>query len=143
MIKFFEGKFGRIFIVRLPTDGDLLKSIEEFAEKVGVKAGVLWVVGAVKKAVVKYYSQEEKKYLKISLDLPLEILSCTGNISRFKGKTIAHIHLVFGDKEGKTFGGHLDEGTIIFSAEMFLLEVKDVVLEREYDKVTGLNLFKV
>jgi len=56
---------------------------------------------------------------------------------------MAHVHLVLGDKEGKTFGGHLDEGTTIFSAEMFLLEVKNIVLEREYDEVTGLNLFKI
>jgi len=54
--KSFEGALGRIFVVRLPTDGDLLKSIEDFAEKVGVEAGVLWVVGAVRKAVVKYYN---------------------------------------------------------------------------------------
>ena len=141
--KSFEGALGRIFVVRLPTDGDLLKSIEDFAEKVGVEAGVLWVVGAVRKAVVKYYNQKEKKYSKISLDFPLEILSCTGNISKFKGKIMAHVHLVLGDKEGKTFGGHLDEGTTIFSAEMFLLEVKNTVLEREYDEVTGLNLFKI
>ncbi|RLG91915.1 MAG: DNA-binding protein [Candidatus Hecatellales archaeon] len=143
MASFLEGSLGRIFVVRLPTDGDLLKTIEGFAGEMGVEAGVLWVIGAVRKAVIKYYNQEEKKYSRISLNKPLEILSCIGNISKLEGKIIAHVHLVLGDKDGKTFGGHLDEGTKIFSAEMILLEVKNVVLERVYDEVTGLNLFNL
>lgn len=140
---FAEASPGRLFAVRLPYDGDLLESIRDFAVRVGVETGVLWVIGAVKKASVSFYNQEEKTYSKHSFDEPLEILSCIGNIAKLKGETFAHAHIVLGDKNGRTYGGHLEKGTTVFSAEMFLLELKGVTLNREYDETTGLNLFKL
>jgi len=140
---FAEASPGRFFAVRLPYDGDLLESIRGFAVRVGVEAGVLWVIGAVKKASVSFYNQAEKTYSKHSFEEPLEILSCIGNIAKLKGETFAHAHIVLGDKNGRTYGGHLEKGTIVFSAEMFILELKGVTLNREYDETTGLNLFKL
>jgi predicted DNA-binding protein with PD1-like motif len=53
---FAEASPGRLFAVRLPYDGDLLESIRDFAVRVGVETGVLWVIGAVKKASVSFKS---------------------------------------------------------------------------------------
>lgn len=134
---------GRLFAVRLPYGGDLLNSIKSFAEEAGIESAVLWVIGAVGRAEVSFYDQARKTYVKHSFNQPMEILSCTGNIAKLKGEIFVHTHIVLGDREGRAFGGHLEGGTIIFSAEMFLLELKGVSLSREYDKVTGLNLLKL
>ena len=73
----------------------------------------------------------------------MEILACIGNVSKLKGETLIHAHIVLGDSEGRAYGGHLERGTIIFSAEMFLVKLEGLTLNREYDEVTGLNLFKL
>ena len=143
MIAHVKGSPGRLIVGRLPHDGDLLSSIRQLAEENGVKAAVFWVIGAVKRARVTFYSQAEKAYRTAEFNMPLEILSCIGNIGQLKGETAVHAHLVLGDEKGAAYGGHLEKGTIIFSAEIFLLEVEDATLTREYDEVTGLNLFKL
>ena len=138
-----EAKPGRILVFRLPYEGDLLTSIREAVEQAGVETGVFWIIGAVKKAHISFYNQAGKEYLRREFDRPMEILACTGNVAKLKGETLIHAHLVLGDEEGKAFGGHLEKGTIIFSAEMFLVELEGLTLTREYDEVTGLNLFKL
>lgn len=140
---FAEASLGRLFVVRLPHGGDLLESIKGFAVERGVEAGVLWVIGAVRKASISFYDQAEKSYVKQSFEEPMEILACTGNIGRLKGETLVHAHITLAKRNGETVGGHLEEGTTIFSAEMFLLELKNVALNREYDETTGLNLFRL
>jgi predicted DNA-binding protein with PD1-like motif len=126
----------------LAHDADLLTSIREFADREGIGSGMFHLIGAVKKATLSFYDQQVKKYVNISLNRPLEVLSCVGNVGKLDGKTVIHAHVTLSDGEGKAYGGHLSEGTTIFSAELFLIELKGVSLEREYDTVTGLNLFK-
>lgn len=53
-----------------------------------------------------------------------------------------HAHIVLSDSKGRTFGGHLLPGTVVFAGEVFMLELPGIKLEREYDQETGLNLFK-
>ena len=140
---FSQASQGRIYVCRFDYEADLLESIKRFVEEKNIGAAFFIVIGAVKKARLNYYNQEEKRYLEILVDKPLEIASCMGNIAKMDGKTIVHAHIVFSDKEGKTYGGHLASGTIIFAGEMVLVELKDIELRRKYDEVTGLNLFNL
>ncbi|MFQ6127189.1 MAG: PPC domain-containing DNA-binding protein [Candidatus Heimdallarchaeota archaeon] len=128
---------------RLNYESDLLDSIRRFADEKDVKFAVFFVLGAVEKARFSFYDQEKKRYLEDEIDEPMEVLSCIGNISKMKGETIVHGHIVLSNREGRSYGGHLRKGTIVFSAELFIMELERTVLEREYDEVTGLNLFKL
>lgn len=138
-----EVKRGREFIERIEYGKDLLRSLEGLARERGIKSGVLMAIGALQRARLKYYNQEEKEYVAISIDEPMELLSCIGNISTFKGKIIVHCHVVLADRNGRAYGGHLDYGTIVFSCEVYLSELKGIELERKYDYVTGLNLLNI
>lgn len=142
-MRFSEGSLGRFFVCRLNYESDLLDSIRRFADEKGVKVAVFFVLGAVKKARFSFYDQEEKRYLEHEIDEPMEVLSCIGNISKMKEETIVHGHIVLSNRKGRSYGGHLRNGTIVFSAELFIMELEGTVLEREYDEVTGLNLFKL
>ena len=143
IMRFSEGSLGRFFVCRLNYESDLLDSIKGFADDKGVKVAVFFLLGAVKKARFSFYDQEEKKYVEDEIEEAMEVLSCIGNIAKMKGETIVHGHIVLSDRKGKSCGGHLRNGTIVFSAELFIMELKGTVLEREYDEVTGLNLFKL
>ncbi len=134
---------GREFIEKVEYGKDLLRALENLVRKNEVSAGVLMAIGAVQKASFKYYDQERKEYIKIVINEPLELLSCIGNISSFKGEPLIHCHATFANKNGEVYGGHLDYETIVFSCEVYIKEFKDVKLERKYDQITGLNLLDI
>lgn len=134
---------GRVFVLRPEHGEDLLKSIEEAVERLGVRAGVFWAIGAVRRACVSYYDQRRKRYVKLTLDMPMEIASCIGNVSELGGERVIHAHITLADRDGKAYGGHLESGTEVFSGEVFLIELRGPPPTRIYDERTGLNVLKV
>ena len=133
-----EYQMGRVFMGCFDHDEDLLQAIESYADTKGIRTAQIRVIGAVKKAVVAYYDQDKKEYFDEKFDQPLEILSCIGNISLKDGKPIAHLHVIFGDENGDTMGGHLRPGTPVFFAELLILELSGPELHRGFDEATGL-----
>ncbi len=134
-------RLGRTFLCRLKHDSELVRSIIDFAKEKKVKMAIFTLVGAVKQARLAYYDQARHEYQKIELDRPLEIASCSGNLSLKGGKPFAHVHAVLADKAGKTYAGHLIKATV-FAAELHLQELLGKKLEREYDQTTGLALWE-
>jgi hypothetical protein len=136
-----EAKEGRSFIFRLEHGKGLLEQVKDVAERLGIRAGVFHAIGAVMKARLRYYDQEEKRYREIELNRPLELVSCLGNISTYEGEVFVHSHAALADEKGTVYGGHLAEGTIVFAGELYVKELVGIELRRKYDEVTGLNLF--
>lgn len=69
-----------------------------------------------------------------------EITSLVGTIS-VNG---VHLHMAISDKEGKSFGGHLKEGTIIHpTAEVVIGEDGRATYTRELDEETGFPELKI
>ena len=143
MLSVIEVKQGRVFIGKLPYESDLLKAVKEVAEKHSIRSAVFFIIGSVKKARLAYYHQIAKRYLDYYIEKPTEIISCIGNIAELEGQVFPHAHIVLSDSEGRTYGGHVLEGTIIFAAEIYVVELRDVALRRVYDEVTGLKLFQL
>jgi len=82
----------------------------------------------------------------ITFEKPLEILAISGNITEVEGKLRVHAHIILSYVEGygiKVVGGHLLEGCIIFGfAEVFIIEMEDVEMKKEFDEETKtLQLF--
>lgn len=138
-----EYKSGRVFAGRLQHNSDLLQDILDFASREGIKAAFFSALGAVQKVTLAYYHQDAKKYEDITFNEHLEVVACFGNISVKDGQPHIHAHGVFTDKKGKSIGGHIQPGTIIFAGEIFLQEIVGEPLNREYDEVTGLFLWKI
>ncbi len=137
------GKYsaGRRFVGRLPYGQDLTAVLESFCIRNEISAAVFFLIGAVSKATLGTYDQAQQVYATFTAEGNLEILSCTGNISFKDGKPFVHAHMVLAGEGGKTIGGHLFPGTIVFAGEMHMLELIGPSLVREYDRVTGLMLW--
>lgn len=134
-------------IGRLPHNGDLLEELNAFCIEKDVRTGWISLIGAVKKIKLGFYNQQEQKYIlsdekNAQNDRPLEIASCTGNISIKEGKPFVHLHIVVSDEEDKAFGGHVMPGTIIFAGEFMIHSFEGEELVREFDAETGLPLWK-
>ena len=136
-------KSRELFMGKLNHGGDLLEEITDICRKKNVQLGRIEAVGAVQKACLAFYNQQTHEYQPVIIDQPLEITSLVGNISLKEGTPMVHAHVTLSDKTGKTHGGHLASGTVIFACE-FILEVFDgPIFERGFDEETSLPLWTI
>jgi predicted DNA-binding protein with PD1-like motif len=138
----FEYSANKELIVRISYDADLIQSITELARSKAIRAGSFTAIGALKRATLGYYDQNNHEYREMKIDSPHEVASCVGNISLKDGKPFVHAHAVLADEMGNTKAGHLFEG-IVFAAEVHLRQLEGPRLERKYDEMTHLSLWDV
>jgi predicted DNA-binding protein with PD1-like motif len=138
-----EFTLGRRFVGRLPHGKDLITSIEDFCKASSIKMAIFSVIGAVSSATLGAYDQKQQVYATFTQDGPLEIVSCTGNVSLLDQDPVIHAHVVLGTLEGKTIAGHIFSETILYAGEIDLQELTGIPLERAYDDTTGLMLWKI
>ena len=131
---------GRIFFARLDHGEDIISQITDLVEENGIRTGALSAIGALSRTELGYYDQLSHEYCQISLEEPMELASCSGNISMRDGRPLVHTHAVLSDRTGRTRGGHLTSGTI-FAAELYLQELSGLPLKRVPDSITGLKLW--
>jgi len=139
-----EGMIEEVYVFRLEEDMDLLKEIVRIAREKRIESGILMAIGALKCARFGFYIGGKDVYKYMELDKHLELLSCVGNISLRDGEPLVHAHIVLGDEEGRTYGGHLTEGTVVSpTVELHILKVGGLSLTRHFDARTGLTLLSV
>ena len=138
-----EFKPGRRFIGRVPYGKDLITSITDFCIELSVRMATFSVIGAVSSVTMGAYDQKQQVYVTFTQEAPLEIVTCTGNVSLMDGEPVVHAHIVLGDLQGKTIGGHLFSETILYAGEIDLQELTGKPMERAHDDTTGLMLWNV
>lgn len=131
----------KIHLIKLEKGEDLLETILNYVKEKNIGAGFLMGIGALAKAKIGYFDTEKKRYLE-NIIQEVELISCMGNIAINKEsqEPIAHIHIAIADKQGRSFGGHLNEGSIVsVTAEIYLVETRPFVY-RKKEEETGLHL---
>ncbi|MBF0447495.1 MAG: DNA-binding protein [Magnetococcales bacterium] len=129
------------FMGRLEHGADLLEALNKFCIDEHISLGRVEAIGAVKKAALGYYDQDEKCYRYFEIDRHLEILNLVGNISLKDGKPFVHAHVTLADEAGRAFGGHLIPGTPIFACEAIIQAFDGPQLHRKTEPITGLPLW--
>lgn len=138
-----QAKCGRVLIGKLEHGADLLDEITGICRDAGIRLGRVQAIGAVRKARLACYDQQNKTYEFFDLDEPLEILSLAGNISIRDGQPMVHAHVVLSNGAGETFGGHLAAGTVVFAGECIVEELSGQEYVRRHDETTGLPLWDI
>lgn len=121
----------KTFALRLKPNQDLKASLKEFAAQKQLKAGfILTAIGSLKRVELRFANQD----VTTTLEGKFEILSLNGTLST----SGIHLHIAIADCEGKTIGGHLTEGCLIYTtAEIVIGESDEFVFSRETDAETG------
>ncbi len=121
----------KVFALRLKPDQDLRQSLKTFAEEQNIKAGfILTAIGSLKQATIRFANQS----VSTALLNKFEILSLNGTLAT----TGVHLHICISDKEGKTIGGHLDNGCIVYTtAEIVIGASEEFTFIRTIDEQTG------
>jgi len=133
---------GRRLLGRLAKGEDLLAGLEQRGAAAGIKLGAVRAIGAVSRARFGYYHQTERRYAFLEFSEPLEILALLGNVSLKDGQVMVHAHVTLADAQGRAWGGHLAEGTLVFACEYEIQEyLGEKPLARALDEETGLFLW--
>jgi predicted DNA-binding protein with PD1-like motif len=115
---------------RLRPGADLRKEIQSFVAEHGIKAG--WIscgVGSLTDYNIRFANQPDGS----TGSGHFEIVSLTGTVS-VNG---SHIHISVSDSTGRTIGGHLLEGTRVYTtAEIVIQESDEFTFTREKDGST-------
>ena len=123
--------------MRLQPGADLKQSLLQYCCDREIDAAcVLSCVGSLRRAAIRFADRSEATIL----EEKLEIVSLVGTLSRFG----AHLHVAVADGEGRVTGGHLADGSQIYTtAEIAIGVLADVVFSREPDPVTGYRELKI
>lgn len=143
MATYREVSHARCVMGRLAHGKDLLEELTSVAAELGVRLGRVEAIGAVRRARLGFYNQEEREYGFFEIDRPMEIASLVGNVSLKEGKPMVHAHVTLADDGGAAVGGHLAPGTIVFACEFVMEVLEGEEFARSRDDATGLPLWRM
>jgi uncharacterized protein len=108
----------KILPLRLKPSQDLRQSLKDFVQTQNIEAGfILTAIGSLKQAAIRFAAREEIT----TLHDKFEILSLNGTVAN----TGVHLHIAISDRNGKTIGGHLTDGCIIYTTAEIVIGVSE------------------
>ncbi|MEH1780978.1 MAG: PPC domain-containing DNA-binding protein [Nostoc sp.] len=127
----------KVFAIRLKPHDDLRQSLKNFVKQKNIKAGfILSAIGSLEEAKIRFANQD----ISTVLTDKFEIIALNGTIAT----TGVHLHIAISDREGKTIGGHLDDGCIIYTtAEIVIGASEEFTFNRIFDQETGYQELEV
>ncbi len=139
-MKSIERNVSRVIIGKLNPGEDLIDGITEMVIKYDLNAGLVNVIGALKKCTLGFFNIETSEYKFTTLEEDLELISCMGNIAHSNTGPIIHLHVSVGREDYSILGGHLSQPSIIsVTGEVYIYEINDK-LKRAIDPQFGLSL---
>lgn len=121
----------RTLTLRLRPGQDLRQELLRAVEVEGLEAAaIVTCVGSLRRASLRFANQAEGAAVE---GHTLEIVSLVGTLSTHG----SHLHLAVSDETGRTVGGHLLDGSEVYTtAEVVLVALDDVRFRREVDPDT-------
>lgn len=117
--------------MRLRPGQDLHVELERWAKEHRVTAAcIVTAVGSLTRASLRYANREHATVL----EGHFEVTSLVGTLS----DTGSHLHITVADEDGRTYGGHLMEGSAVYTTmEIVVGRLPGVVFTRELDPTYG------
>jgi len=118
-------------VLRLKPGEDLYRALQAYAESNGIEAAsIVTGLGSLTDASLRLANESETS----QWHGHFEIVSLSGMVS----KKHTHIHMAISDGDGKTVGGHVKDGNLIYTtAEITLLEYRHVKFIKEKCSLSG------
>lgn len=138
-MRYYESDgFGKVYTLRINPGEDMLKEIENFIAKTGMKYGaVLTGLATFKNCVLHMVTTTgypAVEHFESWEDKPLELSAISGVIA----DGTPHIHMVVSDKN-YAYSGHCEPGCIVlYLCEIVIAEIKNGNFKRIKDK-HGIN----
>jgi predicted DNA-binding protein with PD1-like motif len=125
--------------VRLERGEETMEALASFARDQGIHGAEVSGIGAFAGAVLGYYRLKKQDYHRFPVAEETEVLSVLGNLSLTGEGPRVHLHATLALMDGSTAGGHMFEGTVGATLELFVREA-GAELPRSEDPAVGLPL---
>lgn len=125
-------------VVRLDKGDKIAESLLEVAGRENVTLGCVTGIGATDDFEVGVFDLEKNEYARFRHTGNHEINSLMGNLTTKNGEPYIHLHITCTGCDGKVVGGHLMEGRISLTGEIFIRKT-DGKAERRFDETLGIN----
>ena len=111
----------------------------EFAEKYQVTSAHFTAIGALNGATLGWFDPQRKMYKKIPINGQHEVIGMSGDIALYQGKPVVHTHMVVGNSDGTTRGGHVLDAYVSPTLEV-MVTVDPITMQKRFDPATDLTL---
>ena len=133
------GQCGDEHVLVLDSGERVLETLMTYLQQHAIHAARFTAIGGLREVELKYFNTGRKEYEQRTLREQLEVISLVGNVSLRQGQPFIHAHVVVGDGAYRAHAGHLGEGIVEPTLELFLTPIAGP-LTREHDERTGLDL---
>ena len=134
-------KYGDTVYIRMDKDDEIIENIIKICETEKIDSATFSGIGGCSEAQIQTFVPESGTFMTKTVSGMLELVSLTGNIIKGEDKNLYHhTHAVFSYKEGENHSiaaGHIKSITVLYTAEIELRPVKDGIIGRRFDPVTG------
>src|SRR6202046_1794354 len=111
----------------------------EFAEQYHVTSAHFTAIGALNGATLGWFDLQRKMYKKIPVDGQHEVIGMSGDIALYQRKPVVHTHMVVGNPDGTTQGGHVLDAYASPTLEV-MVTVDPITMQKRFDPATDLTL---
>jgi len=109
--------------VHLQPDESVISSLKTICKNHSIQnAVIISGIGQLKNISLGYF-KEKGNYSPQIFSQPHELLNLTGTLIAQNDEIIPHLHVVIGDENKQTFGGHLLDATVEITNEIVLLDI--------------------
>jgi hypothetical protein len=133
------GEQTKQFAVIFYQGDEALFGLQEFAEKYHVTSAHFTAIGAVNRATLAWFDPQRKMYKKIPIQGQHEVIGMSGDIALYQGKPVVHTHMVVGNSDGTTRGGHVLEANVSPTLEV-MVTVDPMPMHKRLDPASDLTL---
>jgi uncharacterized protein len=111
----------------------------EFAKEYQISSAHFTAIGALSGATLGWFDPQRKMYKKIPIVGQHEVIGMSGDIALYHGKPVVHTHMMVGNPDGTTSGGHVLAAYVSPTLEV-MVTVDPVTMQKRFDPATDLTL---
>lgn len=113
---------GILHLVRLDAGERIMETLNRYLSGPGrsIRSGFLSGIGAASHCEIGYYDLATGTYSTRVVEESCEITALTGNVTRIDNEPLIHAHITLAGPDYAVLGGHLVEGTISVTGEIWI-----------------------
>lgn len=128
---------GDLYVIRFE-DGEVFPGrLLEFLATRSIFSGTFTGIGAMSRVRLAYFDTSIRAYADLDVEEQVEVLALVGNVARHSEQPLVHAHITLGRRDYSTLGGHLREGVVCPTLELYLRAGSETI-ERTVDERYGL-----
>jgi predicted DNA-binding protein with PD1-like motif len=144
-MEYTVGHTGRVILLKLDENDDVLESLESVASTEGIQNGIFFVIGSLKEGnLVSGAATEDIPVIPIwhHIKNNHEILGI-GNIFQMEGQPKIHLHTALAKGDECLMGCLRGKSKVFLLEELIIFELLGIEASREKDVRTGLPMLRM